>query len=66
MAELRQTLLDGNSADTLRNESLRYFAAAWNAVLEDMRSADLLSNLELQVPTARRRITTMAFCQTQI
>ena len=30
----------------MRNESLRYFAAAWNAVLEDMRMGDLLSNHE--------------------
>ena len=49
MAELRESLLDGNGADTLRNESMRYFAAAWNAVLADMRSADLLSNSERQV-----------------
>ena len=31
----------------MRNESLRYFAQAWNAVLEDMRQSDLLSDHEL-------------------
>jgi len=31
----------------IRNESLRYFADAWNAILEDMRLSDLLSNHEL-------------------
>jgi len=35
--------------DTLRNESLRYFSQAWNAVLADMRSSDLLSNSELRL-----------------
>ena len=43
------TVLGGGGADTPRNESLRYFAAAWNAVLGDMRSADLLSNSELSL-----------------
>jgi len=38
--------LDGGSGD-IRNESLRYFADAWNAVLHDMRQGDLLSNHEL-------------------
>ena len=32
---------------TLRNDSLRYFGEAWNAVLNDMRMGDLLSNHEL-------------------
>jgi len=33
----------------MRNESLRYFAEAWNAILDDMRMSDLLSNHELHI-----------------
>ena len=33
----------------MRNESLRYFAEAWNAILDDMRTGDLLSNHELNL-----------------
>ena len=47
MAELQQGLLGVSS--TLGNESLRFFAAAWNGVLEDMRQSDLVNNRELQV-----------------
>ena len=30
----------------VRNESLRYFAEAWNAIIQDLRASDLLSNHE--------------------
>ena len=39
---------DGGSGE-IYNESLRYFADAWNAALYDMRQGDLLSNNELAV-----------------
>ena len=44
LAELRAALLP--VTDELGNESLRYFAEAWNAIVSDMRSSDLLSNVE--------------------
>ena len=52
MAALQASLMDGaDGADesgdaALRNDSLRYFADAWNGILEDMRNSDLLSNHE--------------------
>ena len=47
MAELQQGLLGVSS--TLGNESLRFFAEAWNGVLDDMRQSDMVNNHELQV-----------------
>ena len=46
-AELRQGLLGVSS--TLGNESLRFFAEAWNGVLDDMRQSDMINNHELQL-----------------
>ena len=36
-------------SSTLGNESLRFFAEAWNGVLQDMRQSDLLNNRELSL-----------------
>ena len=47
MAELQQGLLGVSS--TLGNESLRFFAEAWNGVLDDMRQSDMINNHELQL-----------------
>ena len=47
VAELQQGLLGVSS--TLGNESLRFFAEAWNGVLDDMRQSDMINNHELQL-----------------
>ena len=45
--ELQQGLLGVSSM--LGNESLRFFAEAWNGVLDDMRQSDMINNHELQL-----------------
>ena len=47
VTELQQGLLGVSS--TLGNESLRFFAEAWNGVLDDMRQSDMINNHELQL-----------------
>jgi callose synthase len=54
LAALRASLLPPGSSHhaesgEIRNESLRYFAEAWNAILHDMRASDLLSDRELRL-----------------
>jgi len=44
--ELQEHLLEGSASTELGNESLRYFSKAWNAVIDDLRSGDLISNWE--------------------
>ena len=52
MEALRASLMSGATGTeesgemALRNDSLRYFADAWNGILDDMRKSDLLSNHE--------------------
>jgi len=48
-SELQESLLAQAAGPEVRNESLRYFSDAWNAVIGDLRAADLLSNHEQHV-----------------
>ena len=51
LADLQASLLPASevASGALRNESLRYFAEAWNAVIADLRTSDLMSDAELEL-----------------
>ena len=54
LADLQASLLQeamgvADESGEIRNESLQYFAEAWNAVLHDMRMSDLISDRELEL-----------------
>mmetsp|Transcript_21477 Transcript_21477/g.35435 ORF Transcript_21477/g.35435 Transcript_21477/m.35435 type:complete len:1570 (+) Transcript_21477:3-4712(+) len=45
MQKLHESLL-GEAGPEVRNESMRYFSAAWNKIVHDLRMSDMLSDQE--------------------